>query len=334
MRVLIVKKKDSCWPFVEEQVKALQSQSLMCDETKTGVNADNELIECTWHLIEGKGVIAYLRDVAKLIKDIKYTRPDVIHAHYGLSGYYACIVNMLSFGKHRPTVVTYHGSDINNAHVRKISQIAIHLADYNIFVSPKLMEKVEQGENCQVIPCGLNMEDWQPMDKKAARKILGLNLDKRYVLFSSDLQTEVKNPELAKQAMNALANEGINAELIELTGYTREQVNMLMHGVDVCLMTSKTEGSPQFIKEAMVCGCPIVTTRVGDTDHVIGNTEGCFFTDFSVENCVEQLRQALNYAEQFDRTKGRDRIMQLGYDNREVAKKIKEIYLRLVYRKK
>ena len=335
MKVLIVKKKDSCWPFVEEQVDALFALNAEGQEPKLESRESiSECVEFAWHLIEGKGMFAYFKDALRLIREIHKEKPDVIHAHYGISGYYVCLVVLLmGLKKDLPVVVTYHGSDINVEKVRRISRQAIRMADYNIFVSPKLMELVEHGENSQVIPCGLNMKDWMPMDKKTARTKLGLNVDKKYVLFSSDFQTEVKNPELAQSAIcNLNSKMSCNdIELIELKGYTREQVNMLMHAVDVCLMTSKTEGSPQFIKEAMVCGCPIVTTRVGDAESVIGKTEGCFFTDYTVENCAKQLGQAIKYAKLHDRTKGRERIMQLGYDNREVAQKIKKIYWKVVY---
>lgn len=322
MKVLIVKKKYSCWPFVEEQARALCALNEFA----------NERVEVDWHLIEGKGIIGYLLDVVKLINDIKYIRPDVIHAHYGMSGYYACLVTRLLFWRKRvPLVITYHGSDINLPKVRKLSQQAILMADYNIFVSPKLMEQVEHRENSQVIPCGLNMEDWMPMDKRSAREKMGLSMETRYVLFCSDFQTAVKNPELAKSAIcNLKSKMGYNIELIELKDYTREQVNALMHGADVCLMTSFAEGSPQFVKEAMVCCCPIVTTRVGDVEYVIGNTEGCYYTDYTTENCVKQIEKALQFAEQHDRTNGKERILQLGYDNEVIAYKIKEIYHKLV----
>ena len=286
-----------------------------------------EDLKVEWHLIKGRGMLAYVRDILRLMRDIKREQPDVIHAHYGISGFYACLLTRLMFRKKRvPIVVTYHGSDINNPKVRKISQRAIRMADYNIFVSLKLREQVQCGANSEVLPCGLNMEDWHEMSKEEARKKMGLSMEKRYVLFSSDFQTAIKNPELAKQAVILIKD----VELIELVGYTREQVNALMHGVDACLMTSFTEGSPQFIKEAMVCGCPIVTTRVGDAEYVIGETRGCYFTDYTAEDCAKQLEKALVFAEKHDRTKGRERIVELGYDNRVIANKIKGIYEQLV----
>ncbi len=312
MKILIVKKKDSCWPFVEEQVNALMALN-------TG-GADDLVF--SWHLIEGKGLLSYLHDAVKLIKNIREIRPDIIHAHYGMSGFYTCmVVRLMGLAQKMPVVITYHGSDINLPKVRRLSQRAIRMADYNIFVSPKMVEQVE-AEKYQVIPCGINWDEWRVMGKAEARKAMQMNPEKKYILFSSDFQTEVKNPELAKQAVAKLNN----VELIELRGYTRAEVNKLMHAVDVCLMTSKTEGSPQFIKEAMVCGCPIVTTRVGDAEYVIGDTEGCYFTCYDAWNCAEQLNKAFRYAEQYDRTNGRERIARLGYGNDIIARKIKDIY--------
>ena len=331
MKVLIVKKKDSCWPFVEEQVKAL-----MQTIHKTPIS-DCRLkivdLEVEWHLIEGKGMLAYVRDIPKLIRDIRRLKPDVLHAHYGMSGLYTCLVSRLLIWRKRiPVVVTYHGSDINKQNVRKLSKMAIRMADYNIFVSPKLKEQVECGKNSDVIPCGINWEDWPEMTKAEAREKMRLSKDMRYVLFSSNFHSPVKNPALALQVIEDLILKIEDLELIELTGYKRDEVNALMRGADVCLMTSYTEGSPQFIKEAMVCGCPIVTTRVGDAEYVIGDTEGCYFTDYSVEDCAKQLEKALDFAAKHDRTKGRERIETLGYSNDVVARKIIDVYNGLLKR--
>ena len=359
MKVLIVKKKDSCWPFVEEQVAAIRKlNELPIGECRLEIG---DRVEFVWHLIEGKGMMAYVKDAVKLMRTIRKEKPDVIHAHYGLSGYYVCLaVRLMGLGKKLPVVVTYHGSDINEEKVRKISQKAIRMAAFNIFVSPKMLNLVATRENSAVIPCGIDWADWPEMCKEEARASLGWRDESResraksrelraesgtkYVLFSSDFQTEVKNPGLAKQAVALLndANDGNDAndvELIELIGYTRAEVNRLMHAVDVCLMTSKTEGSPQFIKEAMACGCPIVTTDVGDARFVIGDTEGCYVVESRepraesqeprVECVVEALQKALAFAEKHNRTNGRKRIQELGYSNDVVAAKIKEIYLRV-----
>lgn len=337
MKVLIVKKKDSCWPFVEEQVDALLALNAESQEPRV------ESVEFTWHLIEGKGMFAYFKDALRLIRDIHKEKPDVIHAHYGISGYYVCLlVRLMGLAKKLPVVITYHGSDINVDKIRKISQKAIRMAAYNIFVSPKMLNLVETGGNSAVIPCGIDWADWPEMSKVKARASLVksekliVKSGTKYVLFSSDFQTEVKNPELAIEAIarvnseELIANSG-SVELIELIGYTRAEVNRLMHAVDVCLMTSRTEGSPQFIKEAMACGCPIVTTRVGDTDYVIGNTDGCYFADDNAEDCASQLQKALAFADKHNRTNGRKRIEELGYSNDVVAAKIRDIYFRLVY---
>lgn len=332
MKILVVKKKDSCWPFVEEQVNALQSQSVMCDVSMSDVCSKDESLKFVWHLIEGKGLMAYVKDALRLIRTIRKEKPDVIHAHYGLSGYYVClVVRLMGLKKKLPVVVTYHGSDINVDNVRKISQNAIRMAAFNIFVSPKMMGLVDAGVNSAVIPCGIDWADWPEMSKEEARSLMGLKPGKKYVLFSSDFQTEVKNPELAMRAIENCRLEIEDLELIELTGYTRAEVNKLMHAVDVCLMTSRTEGSPQFIKEAMACGCPIVTTRVGDTDYVIGNTDGCYFADDNAEDCASQLQKALAFAEKHNRTNGRKRIEELGYSNDVVATKIKSIYFSICH---
>ena len=147
---------------------------------------------------------------------------------------------------------------------------------------------------------------------------------KKYVLFAGAFDNAVKDPERAKQTMNELTNEGIKAELIELKGYTRDQVNALMYNCDAFLMTSKTEGSPQVIKEALACGCPIVSVEVGDVKERLEGVEGCYVVESRKPmDIAEALRKALAFD---GKTNGREKILEYGLTNDMVAKQIIEIY--------
>ena len=96
-----------------------------------------------------------------------------------------------------------------------------------------------------------------------------------------------------------------------------------MHAVDVALMTSHTEGSPQFVKEVMACGCPLVSVDVGDVKEVTAGVEGCYIVSREAEEIAEKLQIALNFK---GRTHGRERIVELGLENRKVAETILTIY--------
>ncbi|MDD3079184.1 MAG: glycosyltransferase [Paludibacter sp.] len=299
MKVLIVAAYNKGYfaPFITDQANAL---------TKQGV-----IIEYLG--IRGKGIIGYLKNRRILVKKIKTFTPDIIHAHYGLSGLLANLQRKI------PVVVTYHGSDINNNKVFLFSKIAIRLSAFNIFVSEKNRDKAKQTNKCELIPCGVDTELFIPLDKMLARKQLGLDKTEKLVLFAGAFDNAVKNPELAKKAVSLLKS----VTLLELKGYTRKQVALLMNAVDVCLMTSFTEGSPQFIKEAMSCNCPVVSVPVGDVENLIGRTKGCFISTYEPNSIVSYLQESLNFK---GRTHGRERIVELGLDAQTVAEKIKEIY--------
>ena len=117
-------------------------------------------------------------------------------------------------------------------------------------------------------------------------------------------------------------------KLVELKGYTRAQVTALMYNCDALLMTSKTEGSPQVIKEAMACGCPIVSVDVGDVAERVNGVKGCYVVSSrEPKDIADALLQAIAFE---DRTNGREKIIEMGLSNEQVAKRLVDIYEHLL----
>ena len=148
--------------------------------------------------------------------------PDIIHAHYGLSGLFA------NFQRKVPVVITFHGSDINFPKIRPFSLLAARLSHYNIFVSEKLARKARARKKYVIQPCGVDFNTFYPVDKELARKTLSLWPEKKYILFSGSFNNRIKNAGLAKKAIEILSDK---IELIELKGYSREDVNLLFNAL-------------------------------------------------------------------------------------------------------
>ena len=155
-----------------------------------------------------------------------------------------------------------------------------------------------------------------------------LDLDKKYVLFAGAFDNQVKNAPLAKEAVALLQDEKL--ELLELKGYSREEVTLLMCAADAFLMTSFTEGSPQVIKETLSCGCPIVSVDVGDVKERVDGVAGCFVANTrEPKELAELIQKALSFE---GKTKGREKIIADGLDNRQVAEKLVRIYEKILER--
>lgn len=303
MKILIVANHNKGYyaPFVTEQADALR---------KRGVEID-------YFSVTGKGVIGYLKNRKPLIQKIREFQPDIIHAHYGLCGLLANLQRGV------PTVTTYHGSDITNDKIFQLSKLSIRLSAYNIFVSQKNMTRAKSTKPALVIPCGVNMWQFTPRNRDESRAHFGFSASDKLVLFAGAFDNAVKNTPLARQAIGRLQGD---VRLIELRGYSREQVADLVNCADAVLMTSFSEGSPQIIKEAMACNRPLVSTDVGDVEWVVGNAEGCYITSYDPYDCATQIEKAIRFSIQHHHTNGRSRITELGLDNCDIALKLLYLY--------
>ena len=295
-------------PFISEQAEAVERLGH----------------EVRFVISHHKGVRGYIELYRNLRKAMREMQPDIIHAHFGICGFAANLQRKV------PVVVTYLGSDINTK-IRYISILSMLLSKYNIFMGTRQLAKVKRFANpakTEIVRYGILSDLFVEQDKQKAREALGLDKDKKYVLFSGRFSRLDKDPELAKAAV-ALLNDGENEVVLqELTGgYTKEEMVSLMNAVDAAVVTSKAEGSPQFTKEVMSCGCPIVSVDVGDVAEQVEGLDGCYIVK---SRDPREIADALKKAIAFGKTNGHQHIKDMQLDNDQVAKKIVEIYEKLL----
>lgn len=287
--------------FIYEQVEAVKSFG----------------IEFDYFLIKGKGLRGYLKHHEKLIKALQ-NNYDLIHAHNGLSGFLSTLQNKV------PVITTFHGSDINLFLLRMVSYFPMLKSSQSIFVSDKQVKKVLFRRNIKVIPCGIDLNVFHPLPGNLPSTLTNRPDKKINILFSSSSSISIKNYPLASAAVKCLDNNDVN--LIELKNKSRQEVCDLMNTSHLLLLTSFSEGSPMVIKEAMACSCPIVSTDVGDVREVFDDTEGCYLTSFDPKDVAEKINLAIEFSKTKGRTNGRERIIELGLDSESIAKRIVEVY--------
>lgn len=301
MRVLIVcsyKEKgiNHTTPFISEQVSALN---------KIGIETD-------FFYIKRKGISGYLSELKNLKKKVNEYNPNLIHAHFGLSGLLANLQRKI------PVVTTYHGSDINNKTILILSKLSIKLSAYNIFVSKKNIDLAKPQKNYALLPCGVDTDLFDVKNYKEARIRLEFKEDDNIILFSGAFDNKVKNYSLAKSAVDQLSK----VKFIEMKGFSRTDVAWLMNAADVILMTSFTEGSPQVIKEALSCGLPVVSVPVGDVPELISKLDGCFVTNYEADEIASKLKDVLKKKMKLDS----HNFIVSKFDNKKIANELKNIY--------
>ncbi len=258
--------------FVEEQIKGLRSIGLEVRVLVVDRRRD--------------GPTAYYRIGSKVRRAIAEFEPDVIHVMYG-----GVMADQIVRHHHVcPIAVTFHGSDLLGENLsgwgrKMISRYGVHCsrraaraAEAVIVVARHLVGALSgaaAGDKVRVIPCGIDLERFKPMDSLACKQRLGWSPQSFHVLFASSNGDPVKRPWLAAAALEQLKGSDVSAELHYMQGVANAEVPLWLNASDVLLLTSMHEGSPTIVKEALGCGLPLVSVDVGDVAERIRGIEGC-----------------------------------------------------------
>ena len=287
--------------------------------TEQGDELVRQGIEVDYFPIEGKGMYGYIGNLKSLKQKIKQGNYDLIHGHYGLSGALAIMQRII------PVVITFHNGETLTVKGNFISSIASLFSAYNIYVAKHIynLTYFKKKNKSIVIPCGITLGQIKIIPQVEAKIKMKLPDDKINILFGGSFTNLRKNYSLAKQAIDLLRQKNIN--LIELSGFNREEVTNLLCACDLLLLPTKSEGSPQIIKEAMACNCPIVATNIADIAEITAGTKGCYLTDFNPDNVANALQKAIDFGK---RTSGRVKMDK--YDNMLIIKRIIDVYLNVI----
>lgn len=301
-----------------------------------GDSLEEEGIDLSYFLVEGKGAKNYIKNVGRLRKFLKEKAYDfdVIHAHYSFCGWVA----VLASGR-LPVVLSLMGDDAvgtfrgenkitMKSRVLKFLAWAIQpFVQAIISKSPNLESVVYRKKVSYIIPNGVKLDRF---DATAGdfREELGLDPNKKYVLFLGNPADLNKNAALAEEAVKLLNRP--DTELLTPFRVPHDKVAKYLNSADAFVMCSFSEGSPNVLKEAMACNCPLVATNVGDAAWVVGDTPGCYVSSHDPREFAKQLTKALDFAERVGRTKGYDRLLELGLDAPTIARRIISIYHKML----
>jgi D-inositol-3-phosphate glycosyltransferase len=245
-------------------------------------------------------------------------RYDLVHSHYWFS---ALVAGPLKVRLRVPGVVTFHtlGEVKNRAlateeeprlRIQAEREVVAMADGIIVFTSEEKDNLVElygsQSQKIRVIPGGVDLKSFHPMNKEKVRRELDLLNYARVMLFAGRIQP-IKGLDLLLRAishlpdgrqtrllvvggnagradelvrMNSLANElGIGHKVAFMGVVAHERMPLFYSAADVCVIPSHHESFGLVAVEALATGTPVVASRVGGLATIVRDGETGYLVD-------------------------------------------------------
>jgi glycosyltransferase involved in cell wall biosynthesis len=259
-------------------------------------------------------------------------RYRLVHAHSGEAALSA------AFFWRAPLLVSYLGDDllgtpradgavpvlgrIKRAILRQHSRVAAHTITKSQEMQAVLPARVRARNT--VLPNGVDTDLFRPIDRAAARRELGWDDDAPIVLFAADPSVPRKRYWLAESAVEYARSLIPDLRLEVARGVAPDRVPLLMNAADCLLLTSSIEGSPNVVKEALMCNLPVIATPAGDIAELLEEVTPSYVCEPLASTLSEALVECVSDPR---RSNGREASTHL--DARVVADSVLRIYREL-----
>ncbi len=294
---------------------------------------------------------------------------DLVHSHYWLSGWVGQVLQGL-WGI--PHVVMFHslGEAKNRARVSEhepihrldVEREVAHSADRVICASQDEMELLARlyaapPGAVAVVPCGVDLETFRPMDKLEVRRWLGLNSEP-IVLFVGRIEplkgidillravaqlgedihfclVIVGGDETAqteKMELEELAAElGIAGRVTFVAAVDHDMLPLFYNAADICVVPSYYESFGLVALEAMACGTPVVASRVGGLQGTVRDSETGYLIPWRCPEPFAERLELLLENEELRRNLGQSaRMVAEGYAWPRIAEQVEAVYDELI----
>jgi glycosyltransferase involved in cell wall biosynthesis len=203
-------------------------------------------------------------------------RYRIVHVHTGEAGLAA------RFHVGTPMLITYAGDDLlgdrdesgalrTSARIRRgVVRLHSRLFSGTITQSAAMERALPAARRSvnHIVPTGVYGDAFAPIDRAEARGLLGWG-DEPVALFAATKPfSPAKRLGLAREAAE---RAGVRLEVA--AGVPPERMPLLMNAADCLLVTSAVEGSPNVVKEALMCNLPVIATEVGDIPERLSGVE-------------------------------------------------------------
>lgn len=292
----------------------------------------------------------YLRERRRVAQLCRKWRPDVLHTH----GFRPDVVDAgVARALEIPTVSTVHGFTGDDLKTRAYEWIQRHLFrrfDAVVAVSrPLAVHLLDSGvprERLHIVRNEMPALR-SPMESEAARRTLNVPPERFHIGWVGRLGKE-KGPDVLLDALARLQDMPVLASIVgegrmqgELEERARSakighifrwhgripQAAALFSAFDVFVLSSRTEGTPMVLFEAMAAGVPIVATSVGGVPDVLGGGKGLLVAPDDPDALAQAIRDVHNDpAAARDRADGARRELEADRDPARWAERYDEVY--------
>ena len=274
----------------------------------------------SYYSLDGKG--SKINRLIKIVLLLRKIKPDIIQSQHFYTNLYATIsgwiLRKISIGASR-------------------SDLKVEVLSNGIFGIPSVMwpkvlvvnslksyeEALRMGRlksSLHYLPNALDTNKFSNFLKKpisnqgplvliAAGSLIKLKRFDKFIELVKRLKTNYECPVkgmligsgVLEEALKQYAHDsGLDVKEMEFILHTTEPEVYFQKG-DIFILTSDFEGTPNVVLEAMACGLPVISTKVGNLPFFINDRENGFFFDGSVDNLVEIVIGVMNDKELLDK---------------------------------